>query len=111
MQHGAGRYSNAVAVLELAGHGSARPEVLPQPAERFILGTAGRAGFSKDPLYRLNCRSITSIPAHGSVDFQMQTTAPTSSFGSTLEVTWRLLARGLGLGLGPFCRFSVALPA
>jgi len=82
---------------------------LPQPAERFILGTAGRAGFSKDPLYRLNYRSITGIPAHGSVDFQMQTTAPTSSPGPTLEVTWRLLARGLGLG--PFCRFSVALPA
>ena len=109
MQHGEGRYSNAIAVLELAGHGSAGPEVLPQPAERFILGTAGRAGFSKDLLYRVNCRSITGMPAHGSVDFQMQTTAPTSSFGSTLEVTWRLLARGLGVGL--FCRFSVALPA
>lgn len=75
--------------------------------ERFILGTAGRAGVSDALLYRLNCRPVALIAAHHSLEFQVQTTVPPRPPGPKLTVTWRLLSRGLGSGAVGV--FSVAL--
>lgn len=64
--------------------------------ERFSRGDATHEAVNDHQLYRLNCRPVHAIPAHGSVRFAMVVEVPsTLEPGRRFDVTWRLLARGL----------------
>lgn len=61
--------------------------------ERFSIGTATVQAVNDGGPYRLNCRPVRSIPAHGSVRFAMGVRVPSAlSVGRKLTVSWRLLA-------------------
>lgn len=77
--------------------------------ERFVLGTEGRAGFNTGQVYRLNCRPVRSIAGHAFVDFQMQAKVPEDPPGSTMSVTWRLIAPRLAGRQDLTCGFQVRL--
>jgi hypothetical protein len=61
--------------------------------ERFSIGTATVQAINDGGTYRLNCRAVNSIPAHGSVRYAMGVHVPsTLTAGRKLTVTWRLIA-------------------
>jgi hypothetical protein len=66
------------------------------------LGTQGREGLNNGTrMYLLNNRPVQRVPAHGSVRFAIGASIPkASSFpGPKLNITWRMLTRGLPAGL------------
>lgn len=76
---------------------TARPIALrPCPGylqERFSLATAaGDEAVDDAQVYRLNCRPVASVPAHGAIRFQMRVEVPDGLRpGRRFSVTWRLL--------------------
>ncbi len=63
--------------------------------ERFSIGSATVQAINDGGAYRLNCRAVKSIPAHGSVRYAMGAHVATAlTAGRKLTVTWRLIARG-----------------
>lgn len=61
--------------------------------ERFSIGTATVPAINDGGAYRLNCRAVHSIPAHGSVRYAMGVHIPTTlTAGRKLTVSWRLIA-------------------
>jgi hypothetical protein len=67
--------------------------------ERFSQGTAELRAINDSGLYRLNCRPVRSIPAHGTIRFAMGVHIPTElTADRALTVTWRLTAPKLASG-------------
>jgi hypothetical protein len=61
--------------------------------KRFSKGDAAGEAVNDFKLYRLNCRPVRAIPAHGSVRFAMVAEVPSPlEPGRRFSVTWRLLA-------------------
>lgn len=76
--------------------------------QRTVLGV-DRVGYNVGQLYRLNCRPVTAIPAHGSVVFQMEAKVPDDPPGGpTFNISWHLVAPHLA-GLAGL-RFGFAVP-
>jgi hypothetical protein len=64
--------------------------------EMFSQGDAGTPAVNQGGTYRLNCRPVRSVPAHGAVRFAMGVHVPAGMTpGRTLDVTWRLIAPNL----------------
>jgi len=69
-------------------------ELSPCPGyvlELFSMGDASHEAVNTNQLYRLNCRPTETVPATGTLTYEMQATVPsTMTPGRHLAVTWRL---------------------
>ena len=88
---------DAITYHVVLGNPTSRPISLDDcPAyaqERFSAADATHEGVNDFKLYRLNCRPVRAIPAHGSVCFAMVAEVPsTLEPGRRFGVTWRLRA-------------------
>ncbi len=50
--------------------------------------------------YRLNCRSVHAIPAHGRVRYQMEMAIPGSAALASVQVLWQLFGPSCPIGRG-----------
>jgi hypothetical protein len=58
-------------------------------------------------LYRLNCRPVHQVPAHGRVRFEMVTRIHSGVTGRRFAVTWKMHARNFNAGLWAETHFMV----
>jgi hypothetical protein len=92
-----GRDLRYVVTLENPTDADIRLDPCPGYAEeRFSTGDATVQAVNERSTYRLNCRTVAAVPAHGSVRFEMRSRVPAIEAGRSLAVAWRLLAPGYG---------------
>jgi hypothetical protein len=75
--------------------------------ERFSMGDADHQAVNDFTLYRLNCRPVHQVPAHGQIRFEMVTQIPSGITGRSFAVTWKMHARNVNAGLWAETHFTV----